>query len=485
MAEQKKSGCGCLTFLIVIVIAICVLVAGNEESSSGSNGHSSYTPTQADPYRPRFTIPYEPTYEPTYDPTYEPTYAPTLPPFDRLPGLDDSYEGHLFLDMKGLGDCTKLSGNIVLTFLMVDDRESVWTSTDLAEFEATVHAATQELYINARDYSVPVTITSRFVRCSSNGTLAMQNSHDWAESAVTSAGYSFTTGCTDVAAQYGADQATFFLCVNRTGRPFAHPAYGRTGFEYAVLYREHGDYRHELNHLFGAEDFYYPQEVQDLSEQLLPNSIMNDSNSSMVDELTAYLIGWTDAPGPNALAFLNRTASITQDDMAKAYEETTYTGYGTRRWGEGYFTGNWVDGIPEGYGTDQSDNGDYYEGDHVYGSRHGQGTFRWANGAVDVGPWVNGNMHGYGVYTWDGNRYEGDFADGVAQGQGTYTWANGCTYTGDIQNWELTGYGTYRWADGTVYVGDWVNGNMHGYGTCTYTNGTQRTGTWQNGNFIG
>lgn len=413
MAEQKKTGCGCGGFLLlfVAITVICILVAGTGDEEPAS---------------------------PTYAHTY--TTATTAPPADRLPGLDDSYEGHLFLDMKGYGDCTSLTGNILLTFLMVDDSESAWTEADLADFESTVHTATNELHADAREYGVQLTVVTQFIRCTSQGTLSMMDSQDWTKSALTSAGFDYATACSDSALQFGCDQAAFLLCVNRVGRSFANSSFGADGYEGAILYREHADYRHEVNHLFGAEDFYYPEEAKTLADQLLPNSIMNGAEDPVTDELTAYLIGWTDEPGPNAKAYLEQTAWITNEIMSKAYAEQTITGYHTKRWGEGTYTGDWVDGIPHGRGSIQWDDGNYYEGDWFNGSGHGQGTFYWSSGE---------------------------------------------TYTGQVVNFGLEGYGTYRWADGTVYQGYWQNGQMHGQGTCTWSSGAVQSGTWENGKFIG
>ena len=68
---------------------------------------------------------------------------------------------------------------------------------------------------------------------------------------------------------------------------------------------------HELLHLFGAIDLYdYDNEgVRAIAEQFFPDSVMMKP-TYVIDELTAYLIGWTKQPSPKVLQFLARTKGL-------------------------------------------------------------------------------------------------------------------------------------------------------------------------------
>ena len=75
---------------------------------------------------------------------------------------------------------------------------------------------------------------------------------------------------------------------------------------------------HELLHLFGAIDLYYPDNLKQVGKKHLPGSIMCDGN--VIDDLTRYLIGWKrqlkdDSP---AWKFLEETKFITEEEVRKA-----------------------------------------------------------------------------------------------------------------------------------------------------------------------
>lgn len=75
------------------------------------------------------------------------------------------------------------------------------------------------------------------------------------------------------------------------------------------------------------------------------------------------------------------------------------------------------------------------------------------------GDLVNGEPNGSGTMLMkNGDRYAGDFLDGLFHGRGTYTWVSGDRYEGGFSDGEMDGRGTYTAADGTVITGRWVAG---------------------------
>lgn len=85
--------------------------------------------------------------------------------------------------------------------------------------------------------------------------------------------------------------------------------------EFCVIFCDtdmHDNYlTHEVLHLYGAIDFYdYDHEgVRRVAEKYFPNSDMLRV-SHVVDDLTAYLVGWTDRLSPGASAFLKETEGL-------------------------------------------------------------------------------------------------------------------------------------------------------------------------------
>jgi len=74
---------------------------------------------------------------------------------------------------------------------------------------------------------------------------------------------------------------------------------------------------HEVFHLFGAVDYYYPVQYKDACLKYFQKSVMYD-DAPEVDPLTAYLIGWTDRLSPMAVLFLKATANVTYKQICDA-----------------------------------------------------------------------------------------------------------------------------------------------------------------------
>lgn len=130
-------------------------------------------------------------------------------------------------------------------------------------------------------------------------------------------------------------------------------------------------------------------------------------------------------------------------------------------------------------------NGDVYSGEQINGRPDGNGTMLWSNGDKYIGEFKNGLLHGQGTYIWaDGDRYKGEFKDDKRSGQGTMTWNNGDIYKGQFFNGEMNGQGTMEWITGNKYTGEFKDGTITGYGTMTYPNGNRLEGLWENGTLV-
>lgn len=338
---------------------------------------------------------------------------------DRLPNLPDTYDRHLLMNCKGLGSCHTLTGRVLLTMIMVSDSSAKWTKDALEQYKLEQAVATQKLLREAGQYGADVTIWFNYLECSIDGTVTMENYHEWATAALAAAGLPpMEEACKHLKELYDVKEAPVFFCVNYPGRSFALEWNAGDYFEYSVLYSEHADYRHELNHLFGATDFYFPDIVSQLADKYLPNSIMKGNEDPVTDSLTAYLIGWTDTLTPEAKAFIDETSWIDQAYLDQQKELENLTGHGSIRWGDGQYTGDLVNGVP-----------------------NGQGKILWDDGNTYEGGWKDGNGHGYGTFCWN---------------------THNCSYTGDWVAWKMHGYGTYRYADGTVLTGKWDNNEFVG-----------------------
>jgi len=181
-------------------------------------------------------------------------------------------------------------------------------------------------------------------------------------------------------------------------------------------------------------------------------------------------------------------------------------GEGTYQWENGdRYHGHFSADRPDGKGRYQFANGDTYEGDVQLGVIVGRGAYTTKAGDVFEGSFANGKPNGVGVYRFaSGDRYEGQMVDGVMQGpgryytkggdrveapfasgkpegKGTYYFSNGDRYEGDITSGALTGKGAYFYASGMKYEGDVREGQPQGKGVFWFLDGTRFEGTFEAG----
>ncbi len=440
---------------------------------------------------------------------------------------------NFFLGQKEMGCCKTLSGNVAVTVVMVSDSVGQWDAESEANLKTALKSAGQDIIADAAACNTELSLSFHYYNAAMTGDVCNGKNNDgWQDDALQKAGLPPLDDLHNyLIEKYDSKEAPVVFVFNKTGRSFARS--GKN--EYFILYAEKNfkAFQHELSHVFGAKDYYYPEAVKTLASKLFTDSIMSDGET--VDSFTAYLIGWSNTISVETLQFLMSTKEITAEQMKEANEDELFTGYGTKEMNAGTYTGDLLRGECHGSGTMQYDNGGWYsggwshgamsgngtgklvydngvyEGEFLDGKRHGQGTYTYANGGWYKGQWKEGSQSGYGTgkSVYDNGVYEGEFYNGKRHGQGTYTWSNGGWITGNWSNGEQVGagrgkkihdngvyegefyngnrhgQGTYAWSNGNKYTGQWANGEMSGYGTYTYANGKVRTGNWSNGKFVG
>lgn len=399
-----------------------------------------------------------------------------------------------FSNMKQ-GDSVSLKGDVLIFFVIVDDEESAWTEDDVKSFKADQEAAMSRLTAQAKRYGAQLQLRADYVQCKISGTMTRDNYSFAVDKALTYTDYIFDySAVREIKEDYSADEVAVVFAFNKAGRSFAIQKTSDwvDSFEYVILYSNDSEYAlcHELLHVFGAQDFYYHSAVEKAAEKHFGSSIMIDATAD-VDDLTAYLVGWTDELSDKAKAFLDDTAHITQDEVDGAHDNNMITGKGTRRYGNAIYTGEMEAGIPNGEGTMRWDNGDVYVGGWSYGKFSGYGEYTLATGLVCKGEWKDGLMHGKGSLDYpSGAFYEGDFVNDQPHGKGKYVLANGDVYEGEFEGGRFCGKGKYTYADGgyrggEYYDGEWKDDKMHGFGTMVWENGDKYVGYWSNGKMHG
>ncbi len=485
-STKKKFSFGkLLIWAIVIFVALHIFTDGESTDSLMELFHPDepgYTIT--DPTydkKPQNTLPQQSVSTPSVS-VPPATTLPAAPQPDRLPSVPEELRDHVYLAYRGKGYCEKLTGKVVVTVIFVSDPEGTWSETEINESKTELQSIADRISADAANYGAQVSISFSYKTVSISERIVNNVTDAWMASALSAAGLpALRESNPKLESLYGVDAAPVCFFANHGGRAFASGSYGS---EYSIIYDNTHAFYHELNHIFGAKDFYYPKEVKEFSKTYLPDSIMVSSSSGVMDDLTAYLIGWTDTLSDNALSFLKSTAYLTAEYLEEEHKKETYTGYVTDyTYGGGSYTGYLVNGVHHGKGKWIREDGTVWEGTFHHGSFTGTGNYIYESGAVYNGQWVNSKLHGKGTMTWaDGNKYTGDFVEGKRTGQGTWTGATGNTYTGGFLNGNFHGQGTYKWADGGSYTGGYENGKRTGQGTMVYQDGAVYKGQWLNGN---
>jgi hypothetical protein len=106
---------------------------------------------------------------------------------------------------------------------------------------------------------------------------------------------------------------------------------------------------------------------------------------------------------------------------------------------------------------------------------------------VYVGNFKNGVRHGYGEYTFkSGNKYMGIWVDGKAPStivvlyDGKSKWT-GSYYIGSFLNDKKNGYGVHKSWNGDKYEGQFKNDQLGGLAIFTPLNGLKQEGFWESG----
>ena len=457
-------------------------------------------PTQPKPTEPTLTEP-KPT-EPT--PTEpKPTEPKPAEPSDNIPTL---FKDNYYLSGMGDGYCETMTGEMVVVFLFVNDPTDGWDDGEKEEAQTALLTQLRALLDAAHAYGAELNVRYVFASVSIQSEFD-RDSDQWKEEAMTNVG--FAAGYQEqwtLEAYYEANNVPVVFLVDEPGRSYASMYSSGKGFEsVTICQKDYAALRHEMCHVFGAMDMYFPQETEVAAKQYLPDGIMYGDCEGNVDALTAFVIGWTKKLTDEAVSFLWTTNSLTEAYIKEAQKQDQLTGYGTKYvdgghytgymvggvyhgegtfyWDDGYtYTGTWVHGKREGYGEMTGPGGYVYKGYWKDNAQHGTATVTYVGGDTYSGDFVNGQRHGQGTYTWtDGSVYVGAWVDGQRTGKGTMTWTDGSYYTGDFKDGTMHGKGEWYYAQyGTKYVGDFVNGKRHGWGTYYYADGTTYTGRWEN-----
>lgn len=193
------------------------------------------------------------------------------------------------------------------------DSVGQWDAESVSQLQTTLQASGQDIIAEAAAYQVDLSFSFHYYNAQMTGDICSGDySNDWQDPALKSAGLPSLNQLHNYLVQtHSAKEAPVVFVFNKTGRAYA--SNGANEFFVLFAKEKNNSFQHELSHVFGEKDYYYPAEVKTLASGCFSDSVMNKGKTA--DSLTAYLIGWTDTVTDNALQFLQSTNSLTSEYM--------------------------------------------------------------------------------------------------------------------------------------------------------------------------
>ena len=225
------------------------------------------------------------------------------------------------------GSCRQLKDNPYLLVIFLDDDESCWNEKQvLKSLDELVMPAESFMEENARQWGVALDLRIGYYATYGhpdrpvkyNGVIKTYNngtSRDLLEQAAATLGFSSKEEMHEKMMELsGQEQVGYVFMLNKGGRSYSGCYSNRhTGsagdyrMEYSVIYSGFTDtshdtgsdtVAHEVLHMFGAEDYYYPDSRKFLARKYYPKDIMLCSMPALeyfeLGDFTAYTLGWTD-----------------------------------------------------------------------------------------------------------------------------------------------------------------------------------------------
>jgi hypothetical protein len=256
---------------------------------------------------------------------------------------DYEIQNHYYLGARNTGPTYKFKGNIAILNIFVNDMWSSWPFEQYKNLCKSYIEQSIRYLLNEAAKSgckLQVKIMDATVTVP---TMVTQFNQDWIYHICSQFGQTNFAGLQSYLERtYGVEDAPVMLLLNNNQRSFALAANSRVcrQDEVSVVYQNNmcfdwRAYTHELLHQFGAADYYLRQCTVNAAMRYFPNSIMFQSGNE-IDDLTRYLIGWTDHLTDKARAFLAETKSVNAQmiiqaqkaDMARASGGGGFGGWG-------------------------------------------------------------------------------------------------------------------------------------------------------------
>lgn len=216
---------------------------------------------------------------------------------------------------KNIGPCSELKGQVTLCLVFVSTPLHPWTKEAYQNFWSALAYSKNIIYYGAMHYGTYINIDSVYWSVSIPYEFSIKG--DWYKDIVINY-FKEKSGTLPPLYDYfkkkfNADSTPFLFVFNDNDRSYSYTCdklvYTDFKSERAIIHADKpeslpGTIVHELLHLYGAIDLYYPDYVEEMAKKYCPYSIMLSQYYHDIDSLTSYLIGWNNNPDEIAIKFL-------------------------------------------------------------------------------------------------------------------------------------------------------------------------------------
>ncbi|MBR5479157.1 MAG: hypothetical protein IKU84_03180 [Clostridia bacterium] len=246
---------------------------------------------------------------------------------------EEQFPNHVMLNSKNVGTSKALTGNVGMHFYLVNDGESFWDEKAVSKLEKAIAKAIKQFETQAAEYGTWLKLKYSTKNVSVNKRVDRSNWRSTLKTVLAEDSFkSVEAFKTYYEKKYGFNDSCIVLVFNKVFRSYASSAdtvvprhtecsvVGKTEGFFTSNFSA-GVIMHEILHLFGAQDLYYPLDIRICAECYFERSLMIHSDCKVVDPLTAYLVGWKKHIDRTTREFLNATKNVTRKDVLDACEK--------------------------------------------------------------------------------------------------------------------------------------------------------------------
>lgn len=240
------------------------------------------------------------------------------------------YSDHCYMSRRDYGSSRTLTGDVKLLLVFVNDSSSSWSEGEISNFFNAVYRDCDDLERQAAEWGTYLNFEYGYFEVTVPQSEENRSFNYLMEDFFHRTDHDLDALENYYETQSGADDAPLLFVYNREGRSNCYVGSRENNWmnEYPTYYAKSMgselSITHELLHLYGASDYYYPVLADETADRYFPNASMRVGGTE-VDDLTAYIIGWTDYLTDTAQWFLYDTRYMTkemiEDGLNKTLEE--------------------------------------------------------------------------------------------------------------------------------------------------------------------